>query len=135
MSQTKRMNSLMMALSAVGPRLFRQNTGLGWAGNKIVRYPNGDVLIKKARPLRAGLCVGSSDLIGWTPVTVTPEMVGRTIAVFTAVEDKAEDGRETQEQERFRSAVTRSGGLAIVARDTHSAVLAVTGWKEKPRPN
>jgi hypothetical protein len=75
------------------------------------------VLIHDARPLHAGLCEGSSDLIGWTPVTITPDMVGTTIAVFTAVEVKTGRVRVTEAQTRFLDAVTAAGGIARVARE------------------
>jgi ribosomal protein S19 len=41
-----------------------------------------------ADPVQFGLCKGSADLIGWKRVTVTPEMVGSTVAVFTSIEVK-----------------------------------------------
>lgn len=60
----------------------------------------------------------SSDLIGITSVTVTPEMVGRTLAVFTAIEVKEEawkpsttDKRE-RAQRNFIEWVKSRGGIA-----------------------
>lgn len=63
--------------------------------------------------------VKSSDLIGFTKVTITPEMVGKTIAVFTAVEVKKEawdenkkfDKRETA-QNNFINFIKNNGGFA-----------------------
>jgi hypothetical protein len=65
---------------------------------------------------RFGLCVGSSDLIGWTTRTITPDMVGQRVAVFTAIEVKTLTGRTTPAQEHFLETVHRAGGIAIVAR-------------------
>ena len=69
--ETALMKELRIAASQMGARLLRQNTGVGWVG-KSKRLPNGDVLVKNARPLHAGF-VGWSDLGGWVPVTITPE--------------------------------------------------------------
>lgn len=66
----------------------------------------GDVLIRKARPIHAGLCVGSSDLIGW----------GKT-GLFTAIEVKTERGRVTPEQQNFIDAVKRAGGIGAIVRN------------------
>jgi hypothetical protein len=88
-------------------RLWRNNTGA-------VKTETGQLL-------RFGLCVGSSDLIGLRTVTVTPEMVGTKLAVFTAIEVKTPKGRPTEDQARFLSAVTALGGLAGVARSTDCA--------------
>lgn len=100
-------------------RLFRNNVGTGWTG-KTTRLPDG-VLIKNARPLRAGLVRGSSDLVGWTIREITPEMVGERIAVFTAVEVKTGKVQVTKEQKRFLEAVASAGGIAVVAREAPGA--------------
>ncbi|HUQ93849.1 MAG TPA: VRR-NUC domain-containing protein [Bryobacteraceae bacterium] len=87
---------------------------MGWVG--IIESRQGDrITLRDARPFHAGLCTGSSDLIGWTPVTVTPEMVGRKVAVFTAVEVKGEKGKIRPEQARFNAAVNEAGGVALFA--------------------
>ena len=79
---------------------------------QVQRMRDGSVLIKNARPLHAGLCAGSSDLIGWTVVEITPDMVGRKIAVFTAVESKTATGRATAEQLHFINTVRAAGGFS-----------------------
>ena len=53
---------------------------------------------------------GFPDLVGWTEITVTPEMVGRTIAVFTAEEVKA-TGRLGKLQRAYRDIILRMGGV------------------------
>lgn len=76
--------------------------------------------------------VKSSDLIGITPTIVTPEMVGRMIAVFTAVESKKEGWRllpsdkRGQAQERFHNIVRGCGGFAGFASHP-SQLLGVIG--------
>lgn len=101
-------------------RLFRNNVGQGWVG-QLISNKNGTVTLANARPLHAGLCDGSSDLIGWKTVEITPEMVGQKIAVFTAVEIKTEKGRPTEAQNNFLSVVNRSGGIGFVARNENEA--------------
>ena len=60
---------------------------------------------------------GGSDLIGFISVEVTPQLVGRRVAVFAAVEVKAiASGRVSPEQEHFIKFVGEAGGLAGVAR-------------------
>lgn len=101
-------------------RMFRNNVGVGWIGQQLVTRP-GTVLLKDARPLHAGLCEGSSDLIGYTTIEVTPEMVGRQIAVFTALEVKTPTGRATPKQLNFIEQVRKSGGIAGIARSPEEA--------------
>tara|TARA_R110000868_G_scaffold13647_1_gene63347 strand:- start:558 stop:902 length:345 start_codon:yes stop_codon:yes gene_type:complete len=59
---------------------------------------------------------GGADLIGWQTVTITPDMVGQRFARFLSVEVKAPKGRLTPEQETWRQAVLKAGGIAVVAR-------------------
>ena len=63
---------------------------------------------------RYGLCVGSSDIIGWESKVITQADVGSKVAVFLAVECKAPGKRPTPEQQRFLDAVTAAGGIAYV---------------------
>lgn len=112
---------VMKAVSKVGTRLFRQNTGLAWQGDIIARTRD-TITLGKPRPIHCGLIKGSSDLIGWHPVKVTPEMVGKTLAVFTAFEAKTKDGRPTPEQENFVNVIKQTGGIAGIVRSEQEAL-------------
>ena len=119
MSEARVQNEIRLALGR-DVVLFRQNVGKGWTGNATT-LPDGSVHIRQPRILHAGLCKGSSDLIGWRSLTVTPEMVGKTVAVFSAVEVKGPKGRPTPEQVTFISNVKHAGGFACVARTIDEA--------------
>jgi len=121
MSEADLMRRLQALASKLGARLFRQQVGMAWTGKVerhigMVRINAGDVVIRKARPFHAGVA-GMSDLGGWTPVDVTPGMVGSTVAVFTQAEIKTAQGRATAEQVAWIDAVNRAGGRAGVARN------------------
>lgn len=119
----------MRALSDAGIRLFRNTVGMAFQGKPqrfteetTVKVRPGDVLIRQARTVTAGLITGSSDLIGWTPRMITEHDLGKHIAQFTAVEVKSEDGTLEPEQLQFLEVVRDSGGLAIVARSAEDAL-------------
>lgn len=107
---------LIIMASQLGHRLFRCQTAQGWVGEsarftkeqKIFVYP-GDVLVRKARPLHAGLTDGGSDLVGWSKD-------GR----FLAIETKTTEGTTAKErkilQQNFIDAVNKSGGIAGIVR-------------------
>ena len=105
---------IRLACSIGSCRLFRNNTGT-------LRDING-------RPVSFGLCKGSADLIGWRTVTVTPEMVGQQIAVFTSIEVKSTSGRVKPEQQQWLNAVEAAGGIAGIARSVGEAmdILQIT---------
>jgi len=93
--------------------LMRNNSGAAKdITGRLIRYGLGQVSKNQAYK--------SSDLIGWTEVVVTPEMVGRTLAVFTAIEVKKEDWkpnyRDTRElhQRNFIEWVKSRGGIAAM---------------------
>jgi hypothetical protein len=94
--------------------LFRNNTGTAYQGRR--GLVNGMIMLSDPRPIAFGLCVGSSDLIGWTETIVTPDMVGEKIAIFTAVEVKNEKGKASKEQLKFLKAVRNAGGIARLTR-------------------
>ena len=102
-------------------RMFRNNVGTGWTG-QVVSKELGAIVLQNARPLHAGLCVGSSDLIGWKTVTITPDMVGQQVAVFVAAEVKTATGRLTGEQQNFLNKVRDAGGLAVVIRSENDTI-------------
>ena len=104
--------------------IFRNNVGMGWIGKSkristptTVKLMPGDVIIQNARPLHAGLCEGSSDLIGWTKRTITADMVGKEVAIFTAVEVKNDSGRASAPQLNFIQRIREAGGIAGIARN------------------
>jgi len=82
--------------------LFRNNVG-------VLRDSRGNYV-------SYGLCSGSSDLIGWKPKVILPEMVGKTVAVFTAIEVKSPHGILSKEQEAFLNAVREAGGIGFEVR-------------------
>lgn len=65
----------------------------------------GDVLIKKARPLHAGLVDGNGDYIGYS-----------STGKFISLELKTDKGIIIQEQTNWCDAVNRSGGIAGIVR-------------------
>jgi len=98
--------------------LMRNNSGAmkGTDGN-YVRFGLGNVSPKQGTK--------SSDLIGFTQVVITPEMVGKTIAVFTAVEVKEpawKPGNDKREhsQRAFLDWVKAKGGFAGFANSVES---------------
>jgi hypothetical protein len=64
---------------------------------------------------------GGSDLIGYRSITITPDMVGRTVAVFTAIEVKTPTGRATPAQRHFIDHIRRAGGIAGIVRSVADA--------------
>jgi hypothetical protein len=110
-----------------GDRLFRNNTAEGWVGIFSGRTKDGTVTLRLARPLHAGLCVGSPDLVGWTRVTITPAHVGRVLAVFNGTEVKTDIGRPSPEQINFIAQARAAGALAGIARSISDAQEIANG--------
>jgi hypothetical protein len=96
--ETNIMSECMIALSADGHLIFRNNVGA---------YTDP----KSGRLVRYGLAVGSSDLVG---------VCSDGTALF--VEIKTPTGRVSPAQEAFIAAVRRRGGRAGVARSPEEAV-------------
>ena len=128
MSEHVIQQQILLAHGSGSVRLWRNNVGTGWAGQATkVTGGNlravsqalrpGDVVIRQGRPLHAGLCVGSSDLIGYRQVD--------GIAQFVALEVKSATGRPTAQQVQFLDHITGAGGCAGVVRsvDDASALL------------
>lgn len=68
-----------------------------------------------------GKGAGFPDLIGWTEVEITPEMVGLNLAVFTGIEVKKENKKPSEIQQKRISLIRSAGGMAGVARSVEDA--------------
>lgn len=116
MSETPLLNEIRKAATLeCNARLFRNNVG-------VAIYPGGE-------RVAYGLQPGSSDLIGWRSITVTPDMIGQLVAVFASIEAKASTGRLTKKQIAWIRAVNAAGGIAGEARSAEDAVLLLTQIK------
>lgn len=122
--ETKNQNAQMLALSDAGCLVFRNETAGCWVG-KIIHKDAETITLKNYRMIKAGLCEGSSDIIGVVPITITEDMVGQTVGVFLADEVKTPTGRPTKEQLRFIKAVRQAGGIAGIARSVEEALQLV----------
>lgn len=116
--------AIVEAAAYLNARLYRNNSGgvhvaykdkSGATRRRFVRYGVG--------PTEGG----GGDLIGWTTVTVTPEMVGTKVAVFTSIEIKAGKDRMTDAQKKWASWVQHGGGIAGTARSVDDAVEIMRG--------
>lgn len=127
-SDTGFLNRILLSCSRGPVRLFRNSVGLGWVGKswrcpspQTVHLDAGDVVVRKARPLHAGLLKGSGDLIGWRTVKITADMVGDEVALFVSIEAKEGTGRSDPDQVNWRNQVRQAGGIAAEARSLEDA--------------
>lgn len=108
-AETVIVNEIMLVTSKKGVRLFKNIRGMF-------------LTLDGKRKVRAGLqAPGASDLVGFKPVIITSEMIGRTFAVLTVFEVKTENGRPSPEQKDFVDFVRQSGGYAGVVRSAEEA--------------
>lgn len=99
---------IQLSLSTGNTRLFRNNCGQCNIDGRVIRYGVGSP--------------GASDLIGIHTVTVTPEMVGQKIGVFTAIEVKRPKNSKTGDnQAKFLAQIEAMGGIAGRARSVSEA--------------
>jgi len=120
-------------------RLFRVNSGMAWVQTrgKPYRESNGDVVVPGGRPVALGFgdtsgdpVAGVGDLVGWTTIAITPDMVGSSIAVFTVIETKSSaDAKKRKAQTEFLALVKQSGGIAGFAYTPEMAVAIINAFK------
>lgn len=98
-----------------GDRLWRNNVALAWVGKLAPGYPRGgNVLLLNARPLHAGLAVGSGDHIG----------IKRGSGRFISIETKLKT-QLSEAQQLWLQMVLDLGGIGGVARSIEDAVKLV----------
>jgi hypothetical protein len=110
---------IRMLAAQNGTPLLRNNSGACMdSTGRMIRYGLGNDSSKLNAAFK------SSDLIGIYPVVITPELLGRTLGLFFAVEVKAPGWkfRESDEravaQKNFGDWVTNHGGLFRFATKT-----------------
>jgi len=109
-SETKIQQEIRLALGQRSDlRLFRNETG---------KLPDP----RTGQWVQFGLAKGSSDLIGFKTIKITPEMIGQEIAQFVSLEIKTESGKLTDIQENWLQKVKSSGGIVGVARTVKDAL-------------
>lgn len=120
--------------------LFRNNTGSAFQGK--IEKQGLDILIKNPRWITFGIGllkkiknkfrpVGGGDYIGWTSKTICQLFEGcpfddlhciscklnKKIAIFTSLEFKTKNVKETQDQKDWKELVNNSGGIAEVIKE------------------
>lgn len=102
-------------------RLWRVNAGQGWAG-RVVKKTGGFLTLANFRPF-FGMPAGCPDNIGFDSIIITPDMVGRRVAVFVGTEIKATRGDRLKKKQRdFRSMLVKMGGIHREIREDGSVI-------------
>ena len=105
MRESKVVDSILIDASKNKSRLFVNHNGLA--------------VLQDGSVVKYGLGKGTSDLVGPTTITITEEMVGKEIAVFTAIEVKKGGWKmpkkltkHLQQQINFRNIIIKLGGIS-----------------------
>jgi VRR-NUC domain len=95
---------------------------------RLFRNQVGAIDLGGGRLMRFGMGTGSSDLIGYITIKITPDMVGQEIAQFCGIEVKTAKGKVTELQQAFIDRVNAAGGVAGVAHSVTEA-LRIIGYE------
>lgn len=132
--ETKLYTPIAIAASKQGDRLFRNNVGSGY--QRVGSVPPGWRPPDFLKPFTYGLPSGSGDLVGWACVTITPDMVGQTLAVFASVEVKDptwtstpsfENSDRGKAQAAWAKTISDAGGRAGRAQSIEDALGILRG--------
>lgn len=96
-------------------------------GVKLLRNNNGALKNERGQWVTYGVGGdGGSDYLGWKSITVTPDMVGKKIAIFVACEVKTPGGKTKKErlekQIDFIKAVNQDGGIGMMVENLDQAM-------------
>lgn len=65
---------------------------------------------------------GSPDILSVVAVTITPEMVGKTVGVAVGIEVKTATGKQSEQQQKWQKAFEKRGGIYQVCRTPAEAI-------------
>ena len=114
------MRQAWTAMVRAGAKIWRNNVGMGVTGR--IARKGSMAVVYGASPIRFGLCPGSPDLIGYLPMTITSDMVGRKVAVFVGAESKDQNGRLSEEQKKFIAVASEDGAICFEFRSVGEAL-------------
>lgn len=121
------LRTLMLYASEHGAVLFRNTRGIYKVAQQDCKSCQ-----RFGFTVSTGLTNGAPDLVGWTPVLITPEHVGKQVAIFTGIEAKREvGGVVSEEQRRFLTALELAGAIQGVARSVGDLDDVLGPWKSK----
>lgn len=89
--------------------IWRQQSGVFRA------YDNPQNVVRIGQP-------GMADSLAIVAVTITPEMVGKTIGVAVAAEYKTATGRQSEAQRNWQAAFEKRGGIYRIIRSAAEMV-------------
>lgn len=113
------------------PFVFRNDNGCGYVGGRVLRIresgmmpiEKGQLVVVNPSKITYGLYPGSGDYVGWTPIEITPDMVGKRIAVFTSVEIKTKNDNMSNRQINWFKRVKEAGGIAEIWKEQHDGSI------------
>lgn len=128
MNESAVQSQARLEAARLGLLMWRNNVGACTDDTgRLIRYGLGNDSAQLNRVIK------SSDLIGITPVTIAPHMVGQRFGLFTAFECKASDWRYSANDERavaqlkYLDIVRDAGGMAYFINDPEQVRGAVNG--------
>jgi len=104
-------NKILLRLSMHGALVWRQQVGS-------FRHLHTEGVVKIGVP-------GMADIGAIIPVTITPEMVGKTIGIAAQIEVKTLVGRQRDNQKRWQLAAEKRGAIYAVCRSPEEAIKIV----------
>lgn len=116
--ETNIQSAILVAHSQAGALTWRNHCGAFRA------MDNPQRVVKIGTP-------GMADIISVVPVTITPEMVGKTIGVAVATEVKTETGAQGHKQKLWELAFTRRSGIYLIARSAEQALAQLASLPER----
>ena len=93
-------------------------------------HPTGVVRTEWGGVMRVGL-PGSPDLIGAMSVVISPQDVGRRMAVAVGIETKASNGKQSDQQRAFEARWVAMGGLYVLARSVADVEAGMATYREQ----
>lgn len=70
------------------------------------------------------MCGG--DRVGWKSIVITPDMVGKIVAVFLNIEEKTVNDRLKPGQRKWHNFVLESGGLSEIWQEKKDGKIEIT---------
>lgn len=85
----------------------------------------GEAVYAGGARVKYGLTPGAPDIVGYTSMTITEDMIGKKIAVFTGIEVKTGNATRSKHQKNFANQLIKAGGICGVARKVEDATMLI----------